>query len=116
MPQAASFSATIPEVRVSSNPISGWEWRSRRMPTSSSANSAMRGSAGMRGLSGKMTQQTEREQAPPSCQQPSGPGAIRLALILLALAGEGRIIPVWQRPEELREQIDESAHHGGEVR
>src|SRR5437763_1869239 len=115
MPQAASLSATIPEVRVSSNPISGWEWRSRRMPTSSSANSAMRGSAGMRGLSGKSTQQTAREQAPPSCQQPSGPGAIRLALILLALAGAGRIIPVWPRPEAFREKINERAHLGREV-
>ncbi len=47
MPQDSSFSATMPEVRTSSKPISGWAWKSRRQAVISSWKAAMRSMTGM---------------------------------------------------------------------
>src|SRR5258708_38227488 len=47
MPHWVSFSATVPEVRTSSKPISGCACRSRRMAVSSSAKPSMRSIRGM---------------------------------------------------------------------
>src|ERR1700687_2220122 len=47
MPHCVSLSATIPEVRTSSKPISGWACRSLRIAVSSSAKPSMRSMLGM---------------------------------------------------------------------
>ena len=46
MPQDSSFSATIPDVRTSWNPVSGWAWKSRRHACTSGRRATSSGIAG----------------------------------------------------------------------
>ena len=47
IPHSLSFSTTMPEVRTSWKPISGWAWMSRRIAAKVSRRSAISGMTGM---------------------------------------------------------------------